>query len=66
MLSVTEVGDHDLFLGEVVSMHVDSDKLDEKGNVDIDKVDAFAFAEWGYYPLGKKIERIGFSRKQEK
>jgi len=66
MLSVSEVGDHDLFLGEVVSMHVDGDKLDETGNVDIDKVDAFAFAEWGYYPLGKKVEHFGFARKQAK
>jgi len=62
MLSVTEVGDHDLFLGEVLMMHVDEDKLDESGHVDIDKVDGFAFAEWGYYPLGKKLEKIGFSR----
>ena len=64
MLSVTEVGDHDLFLGEVVSMHVDSDKLDGKGNVDIDKVDAFALAEWGYYRFGEKVNTIGFSRRQ--
>ena len=65
MLSVTEVGDHDLFLGEVVSMHVDEDKLDASGNVDIDKVDAFAFAEWGYFPLGKKMAHMGYTRKKE-
>jgi len=65
MLSVTEVGDHDLFLGEVVMMHVDSDKLDAKGLMDIDKMDAFAFAEWGYFPLGKKIQNFGYARKEK-
>jgi len=64
MLSVTEVGDHDLFLGEVVMMHVDSDKLDDKGNVDIEKVDAFSFAEWAYYSFGEKIGTFGFARQR--
>ena len=64
MLSVTEVGDHDLFLGKVVMMHIDEDKFDAKGRVDIEKVDGFAFAEWGYYRLGEKLETLGFSRNQ--
>jgi len=66
MLSVSEVGDHDLFLGEVVAMHVDEDKLDAEGKIDIEKVDGFSFAEWGYYRFGEKIERIGFARRQLK
>ena len=69
MLNVSEVGDHDLFLGEVVAMHVDEDKLNKEGKVDIEKVDAFSFAEWGYYRFGEKIDDIGFARrklKQEK
>lgn len=64
MLSVQEVGDHDLFLGEVVAMHVDGDKLDAEGKVDIEKVDGFAFAEWSYYRMGEKIGTFGYTRKQ--
>ena len=64
LLNVSEVGDHDLFLGEVVAMHVDEDKLDDEGKVDIEKVDGFAFAEWAYYGLGKKIETFGFARRK--
>jgi len=64
MLSVTEVGDHDLFLGEVVFMHVDEDKLDSEGKVDIEKVDGFAFAEWAYYRMGEKIGTFGYARRQ--
>jgi len=63
MLSVTEVGDHDLFLGKVVMMHIDEDKFDADGQVNIEKVDGFAFAEWAYYRMGEKLEEFGFSRK---
>jgi len=63
MLNVSEVGDHDLFLGEVVAMHVDSDKLGENQRILIEKVDGLLFAEWGYYRFGEKIGEIYFSRR---
>nr|AGS53983.1 conserved hypothetical protein [uncultured bacterium contig00088] len=63
MLSVTEVGDHDLFLGEVVAMHVDSDKVGDNQRILIEKVDGLLFAEWGYYRFGEKIGDIGFTRR---
>jgi len=62
-LSITEVGDHDLILGKVVAMHVDEDKLENGHNVQIEKVDAFSFAEKGYYRFGEKVGYIGYSRK---
>ena len=62
LLNVSKVGDHDLFLGEVVAMHVDSDKLDEKQRVLIEKVDGFFVAEWSYYSFGKKLGNFGFTR----
>ena len=63
LLNVSEVGDHDLFLGEVVAMHVDSDKLDDNEHVIIEKVDGFLFAEWAYYRMGEKLAgRYGYSR----
>ena len=65
MLSVTEVGDHDLFLGQVVKMHVDSDKLDANQKMKLDQMDPFMFGEWGYYTVGEKIGHFGFSRKEE-
>jgi len=63
MLSVSVVGDHDLFLGEVVAMHVDSDKLGENQRILVEKIDGFLFAEWGYYRFGEKLGDFGFSRK---
>jgi len=64
LLSVTEVGDHDLFLGEVVAMHADSDKLDENENVQVEKVDGVLVAEWGYYRFGEKLEHFNFTKKK--
>ena len=65
-LNITEVGDHDLFLGEVVAMHVDADKTDDKNQVIIEKVKGFLFAEWAYYAFGEKVGTFGFSRDKDK
>ena len=62
MLSVSEVGDHDLFLGEVVAMHVDKDKLDENEKIIIEKVDGFLYAEWAYYRIGEKLGTFLYTR----
>jgi len=63
MLSVSEVGDHDLFLGEVVAMHVDKDKVDNHGQVIIDKAGGFLCAGWSYYEIGKNLGAFGFTRR---
>jgi Conserved protein/domain typically associated with flavoprotein oxygenases, DIM6/NTAB family len=65
-LSITEVGDHDLILGKVVSMHVDEDKLDDNQRIQIEKVDGFLYAEWEYYAFGKKLGDFGYTRKSKK
>ncbi|MCL2398345.1 MAG: flavin reductase family protein [Defluviitaleaceae bacterium] len=62
MLNVSEVGDHDLFLGEVVAMHVDNDKVDANQKVIIEKVDGLLFAEWAYYKIGEKVGSFGYTR----
>jgi len=65
MLNVTEVGDHDLFLGEVVAMHVDKDKLDAEEKVIISKVDGLVYAEWGYYRIGEGLGEFLFTSSRE-
>jgi flavin reductase (DIM6/NTAB) family NADH-FMN oxidoreductase RutF len=62
MLSVSVVGDHDLFLGEVVAMHIDADKVGEKQEALIEKVDGFLMAEMGYFRVGEKLGNLGFTR----
>jgi flavin reductase (DIM6/NTAB) family NADH-FMN oxidoreductase RutF len=51
------IGDHDLFLGEAVAQHVNSEVLDEKGKVCAEKLNGFAFVLGEFWTLGFKMER---------
>ena len=57
VIDVQVIGDHDLFLGEVVAQHVDQDVLDEHGKIVVEKLDGFAFVLGEFWSLGSKIER---------
>ena len=63
--SITKIGDHDLILGEVVAVHVDDDTLDSEGNPDVAKLDGIAYLRSEYWSLGKKLEKHGYTRKEE-
>ncbi len=63
VLSEQEVGDHQLFLGQVLVQHVDEDKLREDGRPDPEKVDMLVFAENAYFSAGKMVGRMGMSRR---
>ena len=62
---VIPLGAHDLFIGEVVQVHIDPDILDEKGHIDFKKADPFVYNVGEYWTLNKKIGTYGYS-KQEK
>ena len=62
VLSIQKVGDHDLILGEVAAVHADDDKLDEKGNLDTDRLDVLVYLTSSYWALGKKLGELGFTR----
>jgi flavin reductase (DIM6/NTAB) family NADH-FMN oxidoreductase RutF len=54
---VQVIGDHDLFLGEVVAQHVDEDVLDENGKIAVEKLNGFAFVLGEFWTFGHKMER---------
>ena len=66
LLSVTEVGDHDLFLGEVLAMHVDADKVADNEHLLVEKLDVPLFTNWEYYRFGEKLGRFGYTRSHDK
>jgi flavin reductase (DIM6/NTAB) family NADH-FMN oxidoreductase RutF len=66
VLSITEVGDHDLFLGEVLSMRVDSDKLGGNQRMLVEKMDFILYAEWEYYAAGGKLGSHGLARGEDR
>lgn len=61
------LGSHTMFIARVLSIDADEKYINEKGAFDISKCDLIAFANGGYYSLGKKVGTFGFSvRKKNK
>ena len=63
-----DYGSHTTFVGKVLSIDVDEKYMDNNGAFDISKCDLIAYANGGYYTLGRKIGKFGFSveRKNKK
>jgi flavin reductase (DIM6/NTAB) family NADH-FMN oxidoreductase RutF len=61
---VISLGAHDLFLAEVVAVHVEEAVQNEKGRIDFGKARPFTFNNGEYWALGEKIGSFGFSRKK--
>ena len=64
--NIVSLGSHDMFIAEVLSIDADEKYIDEKGAFDISKCDLIAYANGGYYPLGKKIGKFSFSVQKKK
>ncbi len=58
---VINLGAHDMFIGEVVSVHVDERIVDKDGNIDYKKAKPFVYNHGEYWDLGEKIGSYGFS-----
>ena len=58
---VLELGSHDLFLAEIVAVHVDSVLLDEKKRLQLEKAKLLAYSHGQYFGLGKVLGSFGFS-----
>jgi flavin reductase (DIM6/NTAB) family NADH-FMN oxidoreductase RutF len=59
--SITSLGVHDMFIGEVVSVHTDENVIGENGDVDYSKAMPLVFNQGEYWDLGKRIGSYGFS-----
>lgn len=57
-------GGHEMFLGEVLAVHINEDMVNEKGQPDIDKMRPFAFCLSEYRLIGQKIGHHGYSKKE--
>lgn len=63
---IVELGSHDMFIADVLSIDVDNRYIDKNGSFDISKCNLIAYANGGYYPLGKKIGKFGYSVQKKK
>lgn len=61
-----ELGSHTMFMAEVLAINVDEKFIDDKGAFDISKCNLISYANGGYYSLGKKLGKFGFSVQKKK
>ena len=66
VIEIKELGSHHMFVAEVLSIDADERYIDEKGAFDITKCNLIAYANGGYYELGKKIGKFGYSVEKKK
>jgi flavin reductase (DIM6/NTAB) family NADH-FMN oxidoreductase RutF len=61
---IIPLGSHDLFLGQIVALHVKEEVEKEKGRIDITKVLPFVYCPgaYEYWNLGKCIGHYGFTK----
>lgn len=70
LCGILETGDHDLFMGRVLEVHVDEEVLDGEGRVDPARLNTLVFMlnhnhKGEYWSLGEKIGDMYFTRKRE-
>ena len=58
---VKELGSHDMFLAEVVSVQVSEEYMDEKGKFDLNSTGLMAYSHGTYMELGEPIGTFGYS-----
>ena len=58
---IKELGSHDMFIAEVLSIDADEKYINEKGAFDISKCDLIAYANGKYFALGKQVGKFGYS-----
>jgi len=58
-----KLGSHDMFIGEVLAVHIDNDILGPDGAIDYAKANPVVFNGGGYWSIGDKLGSYGFSKK---
>ncbi|MBQ2747068.1 MAG: flavin reductase family protein [Firmicutes bacterium] len=62
VVNVLEYGSHDVFIGEIVAVHVNEELFDKNGRVCLEKADLVAYNHGMYMPLQNKVlGTFGFS-----
>jgi flavin reductase (DIM6/NTAB) family NADH-FMN oxidoreductase RutF len=60
--NVIRLGTHDMFIGEVVAVHVDENLATKDAHIDYGSARPFVFNQREYWDLGKKIGYYGCSK----
>ena len=61
-----DLGSHTMFMAEILCINADEKYIDKNGAFDISKCKLIAYANGGYYALGKRIGKFGYSVRKRK
>ncbi len=61
---VVKLGSHDMFVADVLGVHVDSSYMDQKGKFDLNKAEPIVYSHGEYYGLGGLLGHFGYSIKK--
>ena len=61
VVEIKELGSHDMFMAEILSIDADEKYIDNKGAFDITKCDLITYANGKYFTLGKQVGKFGYS-----
>lgn len=63
--SIVPLGTHDLFIAEVLAVHVEDKLIDKNGKIHLEKADLMAYSHGEYFPLDTKaLGSFGYSVKK--
>lgn len=63
---IKELGSHDMFIAEVLSIDANESYINEKGAFDITKCNLITYANGKYFTLGKQVGKFGYSVEKKK
>ncbi len=63
--SITKLGSHDLFMAEVVAVHVDETFMDDEKRFHLEKANPIVYSHGTYFSIGKELGKFGYSVKKE-
>ena len=63
---IIPLGTHDLFMAEILAVHVEDALLDEGGKLHLDQADLLAYVHGEYFGLGEKVGSFGYSVRKKK
>ncbi len=63
---IKELGSHDMFLAEVLAVHVDEKLIDENGKFHLDKSNPICYSHGAYFGLGDQLGTFGYSVMKKK
>ena len=58
---IKNLGSHDMFIAEILSIDADEKYINEKGAFDITKCNLITYANGKYFALGKQLGKFGYS-----